>query len=77
MFQISHEVAVTLLIVFAGFVGWLINVTFKLASIKSTLESEMRFLRVYVEVNRRSVVDHDRRIQRIEDGSHGALPSKA
>lgn len=66
MFQLSPEAAVALVISLAGLVGWLTNMSFKLGSIKSALETEQKSHGKQLQAHKEQLKDHETRITTLE-----------
>lgn len=66
MFQLSPESAVALLFALAGLVGWLTNMSFKLGSIKSSLETEQKSHGKQLAAHEEQLKDHETRITTLE-----------
>lgn len=66
MFQISTEAGIALLTATAGLVGWLTNMSFKLGSIKSTLETEQKSHRKLLTAHEEQLRNHESRITALE-----------
>ena len=80
MFQISHEAAIAFFslvcVLVGGLITWRMSAQKKLNSIESksvvisaTLKNDMKYLTNDVTDLKKNSIDHDRRIQRLEDSA--------
>lgn len=72
MIEISYSALFGALPIFLGFVLWLINVSMNVGAIKAKVTGKIEHHDKRIGVLEKNVIEHDRRIQRIED-SRGNL----
>lgn len=66
MFQISVETAIAIGIAVAGLCGWLTKISIDLGKLLSSTDHRISDLEAQSLTTREAIIDHDRRIGRLE-----------